>query len=179
MLTFTVNLVHLPLLIIFYDEDRSTPINDASGSTEQPLASVDQATHAAAHIVAALVLGVPVRGADTSFQGHPYCDVRWAARVKETNDSEGYEAYCAILYAPYFVETKRKVKVRASLDDRVAFEEIVEQHFPERRRVLMIRSKYIVEDHYEEIVRLAELLNERKELSAEEMVEFWNQRSRK
>ena len=168
-----MNLVHLLFLIILYDEGRTTPINDTSGGTEQPLACVDQATHAASHIVAALVLGVPVRGADTSFEGHPYCDVRWAARVKETNDSEGYEAYCAILYAPYFVETKRKVKVRASLDDRVAFEEIVEQHFPERRRVLMIRSKYIVEDHYEEIVRLAELLNERKQLTAEEIAEFW------
>ena len=43
----------------------------------------------------------------------------------------------------------------------------------------MIRSKYIVEDHYEEIVRLAGLLNERKELSAEEIVEFWKQRSMK
>ena len=123
--------------------------------------------------MAALVLGIPVRGADTSFEGHPYCDVGWAERVKETNDSEGYQAYCAILYAPYFVEVKRKVYLRASLDDRCAFEEIVEQHFPERRRALMVRAKNLVEDHYEEIVRLAELLNERKQLTAEEIGEFW------
>ncbi len=37
----------------------------------------------------------------------------------------------------------------------------------------MVRAKNLVEDHYEEIVRLAELLNERKQLTAEEIGEFW------
>ena len=96
--------------------------------------------------------------------------------IKETRDSQGYEAYCAILYAPYFVEVKRNLNVRASLDDRVAFEEIVEQHFPDRRRILMARSKNIVDDHYDEIVHLAKLLTERGELTAQEIVEFWSQR---
>jgi hypothetical protein len=129
--------------------------------------------------VAALVLGVPIQGADTNSEEHPYLDKQWAERVKETDDLEGYEAYCAILYAPYFVEVKRKVNLRASLDDRTEFEEIVEQHFPDRRRLLMARSKNIVEDHYDEIVRLAELLFGRGVLAAKEIVEFWNQRSKK
>jgi len=36
--------------------------------------------------------------------------------------------------------------------------------------------KSIVEDHFDEIVRLANLLTERGKLAAKEIAEFWNQR---
>jgi hypothetical protein len=161
----------------------STTTVDESGFsgtfTPQPPAPSDQATHAAAHIIAALVLRVPVSEVDLSSENHLFLDEQWENSVKETRDLQGYEAYCAILYAPYFVEVKCSLNTRASLDDRVAFEEIVEQHFPDSRRLLMARSKNIIEDHYDEIVRLAKLLTERGKLAAKEIVEFWNQRGKK
>ncbi len=141
------------------------------------------ATHEAAHIIAALILDVRVSGA-TLFSspdpsGHPRFEDEWAKRLKETNDLEGYKAYCVILLAPYFVELNSERITGFSLDDRILFEEIVEEHFPNRRRVLIARAKRIVRDRYNEIVRLAELLTERKKLCAEDIEKFWNERSKK
>ena len=140
------------------------------------------ATHEAAHIIAALILDIGASGAtllsSSELNGHPRFEDEWAKKLKETQDLEGYKAHCVILLAPYFVELKSEKITAISLDDRILFEEIVEEHFPNLRRVLIARAKRMVGDHYDEIVRLAELLKERKELSAKEIVEFWSARSK-
>lgn len=114
--------------------------------------------HEAAHLVAARALGVSDRSAVPNPDGHLSFHEDWGKKIRDTMDVENLKAYCIVLLAPHFSELKSGSKSELSLEDQVAFEETVEEHFPDLRRVLMARSRRIVEDHYEEIVRLGETL---------------------
>ena len=95
------------------------------------------ATHEAAHVIAALVQKAPIEGVtlipkSSEWSGHLILDKEWSVRVVQNEDLAGYEANCVIRLASFALDQMTKQPETGALDDIEWAIERIKRFFPDR-----------------------------------------------